>query len=274
MKRSLLICSAALMMLVYVPQTNADQIQLTLDLLNASPGNAASGGTWQLYARKVENGSAPNGDNGIAGFRAVLNNVDFGSVSYASGINQIGDCDGGPCIQQYASGAVEIVYGQDLSSAGVLTGIGIGNNPNHDRLIASGSWPAGAARPTFGTDPNGAGSEGNFLANAAAPWGNALEVSGANLLTSVVTLGDVNGSNTVSLTDIQPFVDVLNGVTAYNPAADVNQSGTVTLTDIQPFTNVLNGVPLLTASVAAVPEPGTVVLALVSSLALVGFRRR
>jgi hypothetical protein len=283
MKRSLLICAAALMMLVNIPQADADQIRLTLDLNNAVGNNSASGGTWQLFARKVETGTAPNGDSGIAGIRALLNNINVGSVTFASGIGAIvppagcGPSGTAPCVQTLSNGTVEIVYGQNLGGT-VVTNVGIGANANQDRLIASGTWPAGAARPSFGNDgdtPTPFTSEGNFLVpNGAGGWSNSLEVYGADLITSVVTLGDFNGSNTVTAADTAPYRRQLLGTDPYNPAGDFNQSGTVTAADTGSYrAELLETAPPL-AAVGAVPEPSTLGLLAFAAMGLITRRRR
>lgn len=271
MKRSLLICAAALMMLVNVPDASADQIQLTLDLKNTNRANAAGGGTWQLFARKVEDGAAPNGDNGISGIRAILNGVTEAGITFASGINQL---SGGPYVNTLSNNAVEIVYGQDISAAGVVTGVGVNSPATKDTLIASGSWPAGATRPTFGTDPGGFGSEGNFLGGAAAPFPASLEVSGSNILTSVYTLGDMNNSGTITNLDTGAFVAQLPPTPSapYNPAADINQSGTVSNLDIGGYVAILTGPG--SASISVVPEPSSIGLALLASMGLIARRRR
>lgn len=268
MKRSLLICAAALMMLVNVPQANADTIQLTLDLRNTNRANAASGGTWQLFARVNDNGQAPDGVNGISGIRAILNNVTEAGITFATGINQLGP---DTYTNTLSNGAVEIVYGQDISAAGVVTGVGIGANANVERLIASGSWPAGP-RPTFGTDPGAFGSEGNFLGGAAAPFPASLEVSGANITTQVVTLGDFNNSGTITSADTGQYVAVLTGGLPFNPAGDFNQSGTVTSADTGQYVATLTGPGV--AAISAVPEPSSIGLALLASMGLIARRRR
>jgi hypothetical protein len=271
MKRSLLICAAALTMLVNVPDASADKIQLTLDLKNTSRSSAASGGTWQLFARKVEDGAAPNGDNGISGIRAILTGISSTGITFAAGTNQL---SGGPYTDVLSNGAVEVVYGQDISIAGVVTGVGVPPvaTPNRDTLIASGSWPAGATRPAFGTDPGGKSSEANFLGGAAAPFPASLEVSGANVLTSVYTLGDLNNSGTISNADTNPYIQVLTGAAAYNPAADINQSGTVTNADTSQYIAILTGPG--SASISVVPEPSSIGLALLASMGLIARRRR
>lgn len=271
MKRSLLICAAALMMLVNVPDASADKIQLTLDLNNTVGSNKESGGAWFLFARKVEDGAAPNGDNGISGIRAILNGISSTGITFNAGINQL---SGGPYIDTLSNGAVEIVYGQDISAAGVVTGVGVNSPVTKDTLIASGTWPAGATRPTFGTDPDGFGSEGNFLGGAAAPFPASLEVSGANILTTVVTLGDFNNSGTVSGSDTAPYRRQLLGTDPYNPAGDFNQSGTVSGSDTNLYRAELTEVGSLTASVSIVPEPSSIGLALLASMGLIARRRR
>ena len=275
MKRSLLICSAALMMLVSVPKADADQIQLTLDLRNAVRTNSLSGGTWQLFARKVETGTAPDGNNGISGIRAIINNIAEAGITFSATINQLPT--GGPYTNTLSNGAVEIVYGQDISAAGVVTGVGVPVAPapaTRDTLIASGTWPAGP-RPTFGVDTSATplGSEGNFLGGAAAPFPASLEVSGANILTSVVTLGDMNNSGTITNLDTAAYVRQLPvAIDPYNPAGDINQSGNVSNTDTAGYVAILGGPAV--AAVSVVPEPSTVALAIFASMGLIARRRR
>jgi hypothetical protein len=151
----------------------------------------------------------------------------------------------------------------------VVSGLGVFANANQERLIASGTWPAGP-RPTFGTD-GAFSSEGNFLNAASAPFGNSIEASGANVTTSVVTLGDFNNSGTITTIDIGGFSGQFSGA-PYNPAGDFNQSGTVTTIDIGGFAGIFTG-PLV-AEINAVPEPSTMGLVLLSAMGLITRRRR
>ncbi len=270
MKRSLLICAAIMMLLQGMAQNvNADSLQLTLDLRNTNRANALSGGTWQLYARKVEGAGGVNGDNGIAGVRAIINNISATGITFAAGINSNGAANA----QVLSGTTVEVVYGQNIAIAGVIGGLGVSGTPNLDRLIASGTYPAGP-RPTFGTD-GALSSEGNFLNVAApGPFGNSIEASGANVTTSVVTLGDMNNSGTITSLDISGFVARLPGAVPslpYNPAADINQSGTVSGLDISQFVAILSGPS--GAAVTAVPEPTTLGLTLLASFGLLARRR-
>lgn len=271
MKRSLLICAALMMLLQGMAQNvKADTLHLTLDLKNTLRANALSGGTWQLFARKVEGAGGVNGDNGLAGIRALIDNISATGITFNAANNGAGNV-GAANAQVISGSTVEIVWGQDISAPNVITGLGVSANPNLDRLIASGTWPAGP-RPTFGVD-GALSSEGNFLNAAAAPFGNSIEVSGANVTTQVVTLGDMNNSGTVTNSDTNGYIAQLPIPTApYNPAADFNQSGTVTNSDTSLYVATLTGPS--TASVAVVPEPTTMSLALLSAMGLLGLRRR
>jgi hypothetical protein len=271
MKRSLLICAALMMLLQGMAQNvNADGLHLTLDLKNTLRSNALSGGTWQLFARKVEGAGGVNGDNGLAGIRALIDNISATGITFNAANNGAGNV-GAANAQVISGSTVEIVWGQDIAGPNVLTGLGVSANVNLDRLIASGSWPAGP-RPVFSVD-GALSSEGNFLNTNVAPFGNSIEVSGANVTTQVVTLGDMNNSGTVTNSDTNGYIAQLPIPTApYNPAADFNQSGTVTNSDTSLYVATLTGPS--TASVSVVPEPTTMSLALLSAMGLLGLRRR
>lgn len=274
MKRSLLICAAALMTLLSVPEVKADTIHLTLDLNNAIRTNPTSGGTWALWARKVETGSAPEGNFGISSIRALINNINEAGVTFSGSIGQQA---GGPYVNTLSNGVVEILYGQNLNGT-VVNNVGVFANANQEVLIASGTWPAGP-RPTFGVDPSPNTtppgpfpSEGNFLGGNSAPYPASVA---ATITTSVIHTGDLNNSNTVTSADTAQFVARLPGASPslpYTFAADMNHSGTVTSADIALYVARLSA-PLV-AEVGAIPEPSTMGLMLLSSIGLLGRRRR
>jgi hypothetical protein len=270
MKRSLLICAALMMLLQGTAQNvNADGLHLTLDLRNTSRTAPLGGGTWQLFARKVEGAGGVNGDNGLAGIRALIDNISATGITFNAANNGAGNV-GAANAQVISGSTVEVVWGQDIAGPNVLTGLGVAANVNLDRLIASGSWPAGP-RPTFSVD-GALSSEGNFLNTNVAPFGNSIEASGANVSTQVVTLGDFNNSGTITALDTSSYVNTLTGVNPYNPAGDFNQSGTVTALDTAQYIATLTGPS--SANVSVVPEPTTMSLALLSAMGLLGLRRR
>ncbi|TWU30208.1 PEP-CTERM sorting domain-containing protein [Bythopirellula polymerisocia] len=262
MQRSLLICAVIMLAVSCTVPLQADDLQLTLDMRNASRPNAFAGGTWELYARVIDTGVGVDGSTGIAGLRALLDNIDPAGITFNPGINP----NGAATVQVLSGdpqGTVEIVYRQDLSQT-TLASVGVPPvfAPNRDVLIASGSWPAGL-RPVFGNDGSDL-SSGDVLGGD----GNSA-VAADNVFTSVVTLGDLNRSGSISGADIGLFVEQLPGMPfppSYNPAADINQTGTVSNSDIGGFVGILAGP--LTAASTGVPEPDTIGLLLISGLGL------
>ena len=250
--------AAALVVALVVPTSaRADSLLLTLDLTNNDVADPASGGQWQLFARKIETGTGAQGDYGVSGIRAILHNINIDSIAFADDINQL---PGGPFINQLANGAVEAVYGQDLSSATVVIGVGVNPISTQDSLIAVGNWPAGP-RPTFGLDPGGDGSAGNFLGAGGPPFPGSIQPDAVD--TMVVTLGDLNNSETVTFMDVALFQAQLPpAIGPYNPAADLDQSGTITPADYALFLDMAN-----------IPEPSALVLTCTALMGL-GLRRR
>ena len=59
-------------------------------------------------------------------------------------------------------------------------------------------------------------------------------------VTPVVTLGDVNGDQSVNLLDVGPFVEQLS-IGGYVAAADINCDGELNLLDVEPFVGLLAG---------------------------------
>ncbi len=227
MKRTLLVCLSILALLASTRAVNADELQLTLDLVNNVVNDAFSGGRWQLFARKLETSSGAEGDFGVASVRALLENVDVNSISFSGSIGQ--GTTGGPYIQTLANGTVELIYEQDLNGT-VVTGVGVPVLPapvTRDTLIASGSWSSGP-RPAFGMDPDGLVSTGAFLASPVVPYSTIFP---DRVYSETVTLGDLNGSHTVSLLDNGPFLLTNARQLPYHPAADLNQSGNSSTTD-------------------------------------------
>lgn len=55
-----------------------------------------------------------------------------------------------------------------------------------------------------------------------------------------IVLGDLNSDCIVSLLDVGPFVDLLQG-NEFNPAADINGDGVISLLDVGPFVDLLTG---------------------------------
>ncbi|MDZ4657258.1 MAG: hypothetical protein SH868_06720 [Bythopirellula sp.] len=241
MKHRALLCTLACTTLLSGSDLRADDVVLTLDLSNTYRDDPRSGGTWQLFARRVETGQAPQGDAGLCWIRALINNIRSDTITFAPDIGQM--TAGGPFINTLKSGTVEILYQQDTDGT-VVKGIGIAKNPHRDHLIASGSWPPGP-RPNFGDDgatPPPATSSAKFLGAAKTPFPEA--VIPGQTVTEVITLGDLNENGTVTNSDIAQFTARLPGASPslpYHPAGDIDQSGTITTEDRELLISILSG---------------------------------
>lgn len=259
----------AVMALFFVQRSCADDLLLTLDLRNAYRNDPLSGGIWQLFVRRAESGTEPQGDYGVSGVRALIDNISAEGIAFAAGIGQ--STSGGPYVSILSNGSVEIIYQQDLNGT-VVGGVGVPVPPvsTRDRLIASGTWPAGP-RPVFGMDPEGIMSSGEFLGGDSAPYPPS--VPATSVPTSIVTLGDLNNSGTISNLDTALFVARFPGATPslpYHPAADLNQNGTISSIDIAPYVALLSGpiAPFVFTAIVAVPEPSS--FSLLAALGMVG----
>ncbi len=266
--RCLILSAAALLTYSAINQSYADNLQLTLDLRNTNRINAFGGGNWLLFARVVDTGSGVDGSTGLAGVRALLDNISLAGIVFNPAINANGAATA-QAIPGDSQGTVEIVYEQDLSQP-TLPGVGVppATTPNRDVLIAGGSWPAGP-RPVFGNDGT-AFSSGDFLVGA----GN-FAIAADSVSTSVVTLGDFNNTGTITSFDIGAFVARLPRASTslpYNPAGDINQTGTISNSDISGFVTILTGP--VTAATTAIPEPTSFTLLLGTALALLGRRKK
>jgi hypothetical protein len=92
-------------------------------------------------------------------------------------------------------------------------------------------------------------------------------------------VGDLDGSGAIDSFDISPFVQALGSPAEYKSArpwlqvdyiADIDQGGSIDSFDIQPFVQLLGQ----QGSPAAIPEPGSVVLALCGFAGLLAANRR
>jgi len=89
-------------------------------------------------------------------------------------------------------------------------------------------------------------------------------------LPSDVVLGDLTGDDVVDGLDIDPFVQALTGGD-FDPAADLDGNDVVDGLDIDPFVQLLTGSG--DATLASVPEPGTLALLGMGGLTLLRRRR-
>ncbi|MDZ4657257.1 MAG: PEP-CTERM sorting domain-containing protein [Bythopirellula sp.] len=235
MKRISILSATLLLVLIGIAPARGDNLLLSLDLRNNLANDPLSGGRWELFARQVETADGAQGDFGVSGVRALLDHVDVNSITFASGIGQ--GTIGGPYLRTLPNGKVEIVYQQDLNGT-VVTGVGVPPvfPPERSSFLASGTWPSGP-RPVFGIDPTAVASTGSFLTSSAAPFG---QIAADATLTEITTLGDFNGSGTVTLGDIHPFKLTNGRVLPHQRAADFNRTGTSSSADRAHFVAALN----------------------------------
>ncbi len=288
MKRSLLLSVCAATVVAFVCGQAMATVTLSLNLRYNDPANESAGGTWQLLAK----------DTSAFGISAVVAVIDgISNPALNSGIGAIP-------IETKTSGSItEFVYGQDPGSSPV-GGVGkgtvaaqpddlfpSGSNPyNGFSLIATGDF--GATRPAFTTFPNaGLGgvtdaavwNDAGLTVAAAGPEtielgiGNPANggVRGDGLTSDTIKGGDANRDGVVDVTDLGILA------TSWQLSSkgwnDGNFSGTQndTIVDVTDL-GILATSWQLTApapAFAAVPEPSTVLLGLLGSVALFCRRR-
>lgn len=267
MKRSLTLSLCAIALVACTTSSvRADEINIDLEF---------DDGVWSLFAEVLDTAGAADGSLGISAIRALIDNVDFGTdgdaVTIAGGIGAINPVptssgDRAPVLQ-LTGGTLDILFGQDISSAGsIVGGVGVGARA----LIASGTY-SGVSNPAFGSDGS-LTSQGLFLTSTTPGGGNAIDPDDNNLsVTDVggVLVGDANDDSLLNSNDILPFVQALTDPTGYqasfpgavfNAQVDANGDTLLNSNDIIPFVNIITG-QTSGATVAAVPEPTSVVLA-------------
>jgi len=232
--------------------------------------------TWELYG-EVTTVAGVDGSNGLSAVRAMIDDIDFGTlgdaVNIAPGIGAIFP-NGNQPVLQTAGGTLDIIYGQDISDApSVVGGVGVGG----PSLIADGTFASAGTPPSFGDDDGGLTSEGLFLNVAApGPFGGALDPD-ANILieTDVTPGGDPADLN------MDGFVDGLDlGVLLGNwdqngippSGGELNMMDPVDGLDLGILLGAWNPAPL--GAVSAVPEPTSIASLACAILSLLTVRRK
>jgi hypothetical protein len=238
---------------------------------------------WDLYAEVLINGGLVDGSNGISAVRALIDNVDFGTlgdaVTIASGIGAIdpvitnsGPRD--PVIQQ-TDGTLDIIYGQDISDTLNVVGlVGVGSR----WLIASGTFASAGTPPAWGTDdPSGLTSQGLFLSAAAGEsQGGALDPDNMVLNPMVIVdevFGDYDDSGATGQGDLNLVLQNWGDTSPPVPAGWINDQPTGIIGQTNLNAVLQNWGNSVVASASAVPEPTTLLLSLLG-LSTCGFIRR
>lgn len=238
--------------------------------------------TWELYALVVDTGSGNTGDHGLAALRALVDNVELGTVNLAAGIGAIdplaeGTPDERSAVLQTAGGTLDIIYGQDLSDeSSVVGGVGFGGRT----MLIDGTFSNSLLPPTFGDDDHSLTTDGNFLNVAApGPFGDALPWNGVTLnvldVTPTALLGDYNGDGTVNAADYTVWRDNLgtgdeSALMGNGDGMNGVDAGDYTLWK-EHFGNV---VASSVSSATTAPEPSTLMLAFFAGCALLPRWRR
>jgi hypothetical protein len=188
----------------------------------------------------------------------------FGTSEYDSNGDVLADGLGNVYISGYTTGSLEGT-----------------NAGGHDAYISK--YDASGTREwirQFGTsEPDGSGGvSADGLGNvyiSGRTWGS-LGGANAGLYDAFVAkftdlpdplLGDVNLDGEVNGLDVDPFVEVLLS-SSYQPEADMNEDQVVNGLDVDPFVAVVLGTG---AGLTPVPEPSTIVLAVMALLGAVGY---
>lgn len=289
MKRSLLLSLCAVAIVAMSLGQAMATITLSLNLRYTNPASTAAGGAWDLLART-------DNVNGISGLSVVLDNIDFGSVSFNGAI------DGIPIETRQSGTITEFVWGYDVNAtagvgkfADVGNGAGTPGNVAKDdlfpiaanaydnmALIASGTF--GASRPAFATFPGAGGGDtaGQNWTSAAMTAGGALDtivlgggdgVRGDSVSADGLQLGDANRDGRVNGDDLNVVLLGFNtaGQNTWD-LGDFNNSGTSNGDDLNEVLLRFNVTNPVTPAFTAVPEPSTVLLAIGS--VLLGLTRR
>jgi hypothetical protein len=107
--------AATVMTLAQVAATTAATVDISLNVFPTNLGNPNGGGTWTLVAKT----DAPLG---IAGISAYLKDISTAGITIESDLNSI--LNGGNPFVGVFGGAVNLVYGQDISSGPITPGVG------------------------------------------------------------------------------------------------------------------------------------------------------
>jgi hypothetical protein len=283
--RALSAITCIVLLLAHCERSYAQTIDMSLNLQYTMPSDPAMGGNWTLVAKT-------NSANGIASINAILSNINAAGIAYQSGIGAALK-NGNPFVTQNGT-LVEVLYAQDLSNpVSVVTDVGRGagspgnlaidpfSDPawNNAAVIATGTF--GDTRPAFTTnlDTPPDVTKGNVLATKTPPFfmaaaGTVTVVVRDGL--SVPLVGDYNDNGTVDAADYVVWRHTLTQIVTPSSGADGNGNGTIDNADYDVwrshFGKTAGGGAGLVA-IAAIPEPGTLVL-LIPAAAGCYLRRR
>jgi uncharacterized protein (TIGR03382 family) len=291
---ALAVCSSA----VHAQAPTAD---VALNLRYTDPADVSEGGTWYLVAKT-------NSPNGLAGVSAYLSNINSAGATLGSAAG-----NGYPAVTAANIGAitpfigtfgsvVNVVYGQDTAAGPIVLNVGRGDgagpNPaapgevatdpfgnaawNGASVLASGTF--GGSRPAFTTSGANSTDANTLASNSTTPPNNFAvdattstpKIRGDSVSADGLKNGDANRSGTVNSDDFNllalNFGGTAGGTRTWDQG-DFNDDGNVSGADFALLQNNF-GQPATAPQVAAVPEPGTISLAIAAAGLAVAFSRR
>jgi hypothetical protein len=215
--------------------SDAQSIDLSLNLQDTVPADPSMGGNWMLVGKT-------NSVNGISSINAIMSNVNVAGIAYQSGIGAM-TTSGSPFVVNNV-GSVELLYAQDLSiPASVVTDVGRGAgtpgnlamdpfgdpNWNNAAVIATGTFGANKPAFTANSDTPPDITAGNVLGTKTAPFFStaaAVTMIVRDSITVPLT-GDYNGNGAVDAADYVVWRDTLGLPVAPSSGADGNGNGTI-----------------------------------------------
>jgi hypothetical protein len=130
---ALLLCAAAA--LATPRAADAQTVDLSVNVFPTNLALPNNGGTWNMVA-KTSGGST---NIGIAGISIFLRDVNIAGLMLEPDVNSITQPGGGPYAGIFA-GAVNILYGQDLSIAPIVAGVGTPTFSDGPDPLGSAFW--------------------------------------------------------------------------------------------------------------------------------------
>jgi hypothetical protein len=118
-------------------RSDGQVVDLSLNVFPTSLANPSGGGTWNIVAKT--SGNPPGQTNfGIAAISAYLRDVNVAGLMVEADLNSI--VNGGMPFSGVFAGNVNIVYGQDITMAPIIAGVGLPAFSDGPDPLGSAFW--------------------------------------------------------------------------------------------------------------------------------------